>query len=344
MASIKGFSFGNLISTETEIKEVADINHCVLNDFSESVHCKEKLSQKKKKQSNIQNKSLKESVLLLKRNQEKCTERAIKNLSNDLSFGEHVVGERSPHNESFNKNKNIRKRLETSIDQRKVRNRKPHSSYYNNRHMPCHLQPIEHFDSQQQQKQKQQPNIQSVENKESFCLGINSSLERLTRIPTHEFQNNICQGESRKELKPTASTGGWEERVLSLISESTANTIVKDYTTVNHTTLKKFIDKRNKKSIPTEVSTIVSEEEINNIETIIKHEEQPIEDKEIDQSLVFTELNPNNKKVPKEFKTMLQKSYPLPPEKWSTKAETKSKMMSKRGIQKWADYPVEINV
>ena len=348
MASIKGSSFGNP-NSETEINKVADLNNFTLDDCSESFHYKEELSQKKRKQGNIQKKSLKESLLLLKRNQEKCTERAIKNLSNDLSFGEKVVGERSPQNESFSKNKNIRKRLETSIDQHKVKNRKPHSSYYNNRHMPCHLQPIESFDSQQQQQPKQQqPNIQSVEIKESFCLGINDSLGRLTRIPIEEFQNNnnICQEKSKKALKATASTGGWEEHVLSLISESTANIIVKDYTTINQTTLKKFIDKRNKKSspIPTEVSTLISNIEINNVGATIKQEEQTIKDKKIDQSLVFTELTPNSKKAPKEFKTMLQKSYPLPPEKWSTKAETKSKMMSKRGIQKWADYPVEIKV
>ena len=346
MALIKGFSFGQP-KNGNEIKEVAEINQCILKDFSKHLHCKEQTSKKNHVKCNTRNKSLKESVLLLKRNEEKCTERAIKHLSIGLSFGGSVVGERSPHNEKFNKNNNIKKKLETSIDKSKVKNRKPHTtSYYNNRHMSCHLQPAEYLESGLQQ-QKKQPIIRNVESNKSFCLGINNSMERLTRIPALEYQNNkVFQEESKIFLKPIASTSSWEEHVLSLVSNSTANTIVKDYTTINQTTLKKFMDGKNEKLSlkTTEDSTLASEIEITKVGTVVEHEEQSTEEKASERPLCFIELTPNSKKVPKEFETMLQKSYPLPPENWSTKTETKSKMMSKKGIQKWTGYPVEIKV
>ena len=349
MASIKGYSIGHILK-ENEIIEVAETNQCLLNGFKKNIHCKGKTPKKQKKhESNTKSQAFEDSVLLLKKKQEKCAKKVIKNLSFGLTFEEGVIGERSPHNKVFHRNNDIRKNLETSIDQRKTTNRKPHSSYYNNRHMPCHLQPIHISEQQGQQQLLEQNSVKKNESNESFCLGVNNSFERLTKIPISDFNNNKNKEEAKATLKATHSTSGWEEHVLSLMSESTANTIVKDYTTVNQTVLKKFMDKRNTPTNvqfneDTHVAADIDFAEVED-EEHKEHEEKTKNKKQFVKPMDFADLiTLNNQKVPKEYETRLQKSYPLPSENWSSKAETKSRMLSKRGIHKWADYPAEIKV
>ena len=282
-------------------------------------------------------------------------------LSSSLSFDENVISHRSSQNVPFQGYFDLRKRLETDIDQRKPVTKATHSSYYRNRHMPCHLEPIK-----DESIIEPSSDVKNVKSSDSLWLGpINSSehLAKISQTPT-EQQNTgtklnskdntttkLSSNEStKKPLKPVQSTTGWEEHVLSLISEGTANTIVKDFSNQNQAQLKKYLDKKkqankplsnseSKESLSGEFATKI----VDNTESAQKETREPIKHDDIDLSEL---ASTNVKKMPKRFESRIQQAYPLTPETWSNNIEIKTSMQKKnrKGIRKWTDYPQEIKV
>eukprot|EP00111_Clytia_hemisphaerica_P024196 TCONS_00071306-protein len=352
MSSIRGFSYGRRRGS-TEISQVGLANYP--NESDDSLQGIP--SKKSNQESGLLLRQKKKA--LLKQNKEKCTKRALETLSSSLSFDENVIKQRSSQNVPFEAYFDIRKRLETDIDQRKPVNQTMHSSYYRNRHMPCHLEPIK-----DESIIEPSEDAKNVKSSESLWLGVINSSEHLAKIshnPTEQQNTNIklspkentstkltSNEHTKKPLKSVQSAAGWEEHVLSLISEGTADTIVKEFSNHNQTQLNKYLDKKKQDNKPS--LNIESNESLSDVFSTKTIENQESMQKEVHKHIMYdhidlSELTSKNvKKMPKKFESRIQQTYPLTPETWSKNIEIKASMQNKnqKGIRKWTDYPQEI--
>jgi len=266
-------------------------------------------------------------------------------LSHGLSFEENVINERSPHTTPY-KCIDIKEYLSTDMDKPKTGRKGTHSSYYNNKHMPCHLTPVV------VEPIKNLEHVMRSNSHDSFCLGVSNSEEKLmTKITHSDCENSTRSTEAKNkpnELLKKRPVKGWEEHVLSLVSKSTAEVIVKDYTVQNQNNLKAFLDKEEAKSRVTNsgVDLAASSKEYLNFSDTLKGSQSEVrllKTATAENNLQIHALG-NKKQSEKEFKLQLRKAYPMPPEKWSHKVDTQCKNLSTKGMQKWADYPKELKV
>lgn len=316
---------------------------CFLKDFSKEVQCSsmEKYEKKKEVLEKIKTKKLKSAEMILTVTNKKVEENVAKSLSKGFLFEENVVEEWSPHHTNY---KPDLSRLYTHLDTPKTTVLKlPQQAKHYKRHMPCHLTPM---------KDGYENSIRPIPSTESFLLGVSNSEERLKHIPPYMFSTmstDTLKYVPTNELKPMKKSYGWDEHVLSLISKSTADIIVKDFTTQNQHHLKRFLEKKARKEKETDETGSTKESDDSSTETTTTQE---ILDPTLDrietastQSLLH-ELN-KVKPATKRYKNILQQSFPLPPNQWSNLDSIQNqpdKSALKKGIRKWVDYPKEVKV
>jgi len=271
----------------------------------------------------------------------------VNNLADQIMFEDDVLAERCIS--KYGNNQNFQKLFKgkNSLLNKKVKNKKV-EKFYPKRHMPCHLTPIDVEEFHNNKPKKSQSD-------EAILLGVSMSYEKLKTLPRESLMSLKPlegNGEDMKSLSPVHT---WDEHVIALLSNSTADIILNNFTP-NHShqeKLKKFLNKRENKNEKSSTLDNKSEDLAKESSLASDPSTSKVTTTQSITEDFFTNISGNKKTSEKELENVFQTSYPQPPNLWcknnqppnlwckNNQAEPGSGKW-KKGMKKWIDYPHEV--
>ena len=270
----------------------------------------------------------------------------VKQISKGLSFAEDVIEERSPYTVPY-----VQSKLEYVFREKSVLGHKQKLSYGHHKkgharpHMPCHLTPI----NIKTLNEVGDKTIKRSTSSDSFLLGVSDSFDNLRlnlpkeNISSLTVHKQIPEIKSKKKASHT-----WDEHVLALLSGSTADVILNNFTPNSQQDhLRKFLDSHSvklKNNINTKDNSdkVIEHNDENNNSLRQKDTETKINDA---VEVYFEDTSSSHDKV--HHQKVLQDSFPCSPSLWSRENKNSTKSKHKRlrkGMQKWTEYPKAIQV